>query len=71
MVFAAGRGEKEVVSLPVNVQVFSPLRIFPKNTTLLVGGVLQLNTQGGPQPDTNIEYTADSKNIVGKHSHCT
>lgn len=66
IIFAAGRGDKEVTSSPVGVQVFSPLKIYPKNTTLLIGSILQLNHQGGPQPDTNIEYAIESQNIAGK-----
>lgn len=50
----------------MDLQVFSPLRIYPKNTTLILGSVLQFYSKGGPQPSNNIEYIVHTKNIASK-----
>ena len=43
-------------------QVFPPLRLDPRNVTLLVGAALQVQAVGGPQPQSSISYS-----LTGKH----
>lgn len=64
LVFAAGRGPREVVSKPVTIQVFPPMKLLPRNTTLFIGAELQLTVQGGPQPDINLEYLVQFENVI-------
>lgn len=64
LVFATGRAQKEVVSQPVPLQVFSPIKLLPRNTTLFIGAELQLTLTGGPQPDANIEYLVQNEKII-------
>lgn len=66
IVFSIGSGEEVVESAPADIQVFPPLRLSPRNGTLVVGSLFQYTSKGGPQPDSNIEYTATSVNIAGK-----
>lgn len=65
IVFSIGSGEEVVESAPADIQVFPPLRLSPRNGTLVVGAVFQYTSKGGPQPDSNIEYTAASVNVAG------
>lgn len=51
-------------SKPKLVQVFPPLQIEPKNVTLLIGAKFQVQTTGGPQPDTRIEFSLDNNQIA-------
>lgn len=55
----------EVISAPVDLQVFAPLKLYPRNTTLLIGSVLQLSVKGGPQPDNRIEFVVNNDNVAG------
>lgn len=45
-------------------QVFSPLKIVPRNATIFIGSQLQLMIQGGPLPDANIEYVTLNEKII-------
>lgn len=64
LLFAAGRSDKEVVSRPVGIQVFPPIKLHPRNASVFVGAELQLFLQGGPQPDANIEYVIQNDQIL-------
>jgi len=45
-----------------NIQVFPPLRLEPRNVTLLIGAKFQILATGGPnQPDSQIEYNIEGK----------
>ena len=51
-----------VTSLSKNIQVFPPIRLEPRNITLLIGARFQIRATGGPnQPDSQIEYTIENK----------
>lgn len=54
-----------ISSLPVAIQVFPPLRLYPRNATILVGSNLQIKSQGGPKPDTNVVYSIANSEILG------
>ncbi|KAJ4448520.1 hypothetical protein ANN_10538, partial [Periplaneta americana] len=62
--FTSGRGQREIHSQRLFIQVFPPLRLFPRNVTLIVGSVCQISSRGGPQPDANIEYSISAADIV-------
>lgn len=63
--FISGRGKREIQSQRVFIQVFPPLRLFPRNMTLIVGSKFQITSHGGPQPDANVEYSVASAGFVG------
>ena len=54
--FTADGPGRIVRSEAKRISVFAPLSLRPKNVTLLVGSVYQVQAVGGPQPDTNIIY---------------
>ncbi|XP_041563587.1 nuclear pore membrane glycoprotein 210 isoform X2 [Drosophila elegans] len=64
IVFQSGRGTLQVTSEPLNVQVFAPIRLYPRTSTLVVGSSIQIYYQGGPQPNTNMVYTVESEQIA-------
>lgn len=69
IVFTSGSaGEQVISSAAVSVQVFSPLRLYPKNQTVIVGSQIQIYSEGGPHPDVNIVYTVQNDNVIGKLS---
>ncbi|CAL4097838.1 unnamed protein product [Meganyctiphanes norvegica] len=66
---SAGDGESLVYSPSKPVQVFPPLTLQPKNITLLVGAVYQVETKGGPYPDAVVEYIMGNDTIaVSSHT---
>ncbi|XP_020712667.1 nuclear pore membrane glycoprotein 210 isoform X1 [Ceratitis capitata] len=68
IVFTAGSDDLKVGSEPVNVQVFPPLRLYPRNSTLVVGSSVQIYYHGGPQPDVNIVYYVHDKKLISMES---
>lgn len=49
-------------------QVFPPLRLYPRNSTLVVGSNMQIYYQGGPQPDVNIVYHVHDHKVICKYT---
>lgn len=64
--FTVSGGDEDVTSAPVDLQVFQPLRLSPRNGSILVGSVIQMVVKGGPQPNANIVFTALSPIIARK-----
>lgn len=48
------------------MQVFSPLRLYPRNSTIIVGSSVQIYAHGGPHPDINIMYFVQNENVICK-----
>lgn len=57
-----------ISSLPVNVQVFPPLALQPRNITMYVGTSVQITSKGGPYPDVNIVYSIQNGDVACKVS---
>ncbi|CRK92902.1 CLUMA_CG006265, isoform A [Clunio marinus] len=53
-----------ISSSPVNIQVFSPLKLMPKNATILVGSNLEITIIGGPKPQQNIIYEITNNDVL-------
>ncbi|XP_018577251.1 nuclear pore membrane glycoprotein 210 [Anoplophora glabripennis] len=64
LVFTVSGGDEDINSAPFDLQVFYPLKIHPRNGTILVGAIFQLSIKGGPQPNTNVVFTATSPKII-------
>ncbi|CAH0550671.1 unnamed protein product [Brassicogethes aeneus] len=56
LTFQVATGDEDIESAPVDLQIFNPLRIHPRNGTILIKSHLQYVAKGGPQPDANIEF---------------
>lgn len=62
LVFTVAGNDEEVTSAPMDLQVFQPLKLYPRNGTVLIGASIQLVVKGGPQPDAEIVFTvADNR----------
>ncbi|XP_047371272.1 nuclear pore membrane glycoprotein 210 isoform X1 [Vespa velutina] len=59
LTFVSEAHEQEIQSEPISIQVFLPLKIHPKNLTILIGTIYQIQTIGGP---TNAEIEFSTKN---------
>lgn len=64
LLFAITGVDPEVTSSPVDLQVFPPLKLIPRNGTILVGAFLQFTSKGGPQPDATIEYVSKTESTA-------
>lgn len=53
----------EVRSEPVTVQVFLPLRVQPRNLTILIGTIYQMQTVGGPS-NAEIELSTENGDVL-------
>ncbi|CAG5123932.1 unnamed protein product, partial [Candidula unifasciata] len=53
-----------VYSSPKSVEVFPPLRLDPKNITLVVGAVFQVLAFGGPQSQSSIEFIITNSQVA-------
>ncbi|XP_046623224.1 nuclear pore membrane glycoprotein 210 [Neodiprion virginianus] len=62
--FESGKDEEKVHSEPITIQVFLPLKIIPKNVTILVGTLYQLSTIGGPS-NAEIEFVSNDDSTLG------
>ncbi|KAI4499131.1 hypothetical protein M0802_005714 [Mischocyttarus mexicanus] len=59
LTFLSEANELVIQSEPISIQVFLPLKIHPKNLTILIGTIYQIQTIGGP---TNAEIEFSTKN---------
>lgn len=66
--FGSGKDEQEIRSESVTIQVFLPLKITPRNATILVGSLYQLATVGGPS-NSEIEFISDNEDILDVSSN--
>ncbi|CAG9763709.1 unnamed protein product [Ceutorhynchus assimilis] len=72
LIFTAASNDEDISSAPIDLQVFQPLRLHPRNGTVLIGSAVQLVVKGGPQPDVEIVFevaenrtaTASDKGII-------
>lgn len=62
--FTTGFGTYEVRSPPVTIQVFDPLRLYPRNMTLLVGSQMTVGVSGGPSLGLQLEFSVSRPGYV-------
>ncbi|XP_069952997.1 nuclear pore membrane glycoprotein 210, partial [Cherax quadricarinatus] len=59
-----GLGEALIYSPAKPIQVFPPLVLQPRNITLIIGAVYQVETSGGPYPDASVEFLIANETIA-------
>ncbi|CAH1116509.1 unnamed protein product [Phaedon cochleariae] len=64
LVFTVSGSDEDVTSAPLDLQVFEPLRLSPRNGSILIGSIIQLMIKGGPRPDTNIVFTSSPAKVA-------
>ncbi|BFZ03901.1 hypothetical protein BsWGS_06940 [Bradybaena similaris] len=57
-----------VYSSPKSVEVFPPLRLDPKNITLVIGAVFQVLAFGGPQSQSSVEFAIINNQVASVSS---
>ncbi|XP_038668645.1 nuclear pore membrane glycoprotein 210 [Scyliorhinus canicula] len=55
---------KKLSSAPQQVEVFHPFRLIPRKVTLIVGAMMQITSEGGPQPQSNILFSINDENLA-------
>ncbi|CAN8010926.1 unnamed protein product [Ixodes pacificus] len=65
---AGGPGANQVASEALSVQVFAPLKLDPRNITLVVGATFQLWCSGGPQPEGQVKFSLEGNASVASVS---
>uniref|UniRef100_A0A8D0H3J3 Nucleoporin 210 n=1 Tax=Sphenodon punctatus TaxID=8508 RepID=A0A8D0H3J3_SPHPU len=55
-------------SAPQQIEVFPPFRLLPRKVTLLIGAVIQITSEGGPQPQSNIIFSISDEMIASVNS---
>uniref|UniRef100_A0A8B9HPV2 Nucleoporin 210 n=1 Tax=Astyanax mexicanus TaxID=7994 RepID=A0A8B9HPV2_ASTMX len=52
----------------VPTAVFPPFRLLPRKVTLIIGAVMQITSEGGPQPQSNILFSLSNAEIASVNS---
>ncbi|XP_062356735.1 nuclear pore membrane glycoprotein 210 [Cinclus cinclus] len=61
------RGQK-INSSPQQIEVFPPFRLLPRKVTLIIGALIQITAEGGPQSLSNIIFSIDNEHIAAVNS---
>uniref|UniRef100_A0A8C5IKL4 Nucleoporin 210 n=1 Tax=Junco hyemalis TaxID=40217 RepID=A0A8C5IKL4_JUNHY len=64
----ADRRGHRINSAPQQIEVFAPFRLLPRKVTLIIGAMIQITAEGGPQPLSNIIFSIDNEHIAAVNS---
>ncbi|KAK3547680.1 hypothetical protein QTP86_026925 [Hemibagrus guttatus] len=59
---------RTITSAPQQIEVFPPFRLLPRKVTLIIGAVMQITSEGGPQPQSNILFSLSDSHIASVNS---
>ncbi|XP_047662919.1 nuclear pore membrane glycoprotein 210 isoform X2 [Tachysurus fulvidraco] len=59
---------REITSSPQQIEVFPPFRLLPRKVTMIIGAVMQITSEGGPQPQSNILFSLSDPHIASVNS---
>ncbi|XP_039564493.1 nuclear pore membrane glycoprotein 210 [Passer montanus] len=68
MATVADRRGQRINSAPQQIEVFPPFRLLPRKVTLIIGAMIQITAEGGPQPLSNIIFSIDNEHIAAVNS---
>ncbi|XP_076022576.1 nuclear pore membrane glycoprotein 210 [Genypterus blacodes] len=54
----------KITSTPQQFEVFPPFKLIPRKMTLLIGAMMQITSEGGPLPQSNIIFSITDKSIA-------
>lgn len=63
-----GKDGEKINSAPQQIEVFPPFKLIPRRVTLLIGAVIQITSEGGPQPQSNIIFSISNTRIASVNS---
>ncbi|KAG8002559.1 hypothetical protein GBF38_015020 [Nibea albiflora] len=55
---------RKITSAPQQIEVFPPFKLIPRKMTLLIGAMMQITSEGGPQPQSNILFSIANEEIA-------
>lgn len=55
---------KKIASPPQPIEVFPPFKLIPRKMTLMIGAMMQITSEGGPQPQSNILFSISNEDIA-------
>lgn len=55
---------RRIASAPQQIEVFPPFKLIPRKMTLLIGAMMQITSEGGPQPQSNILFSISDEEIA-------
>ncbi|XP_068883797.1 nuclear pore membrane glycoprotein 210 [Aphelocoma coerulescens] len=64
----ADRRGQRINSAPQQIEVFPPFRLLPRKVTLIIGAMIQITAEGGPQPLSNIVFSISNEHIASVNS---
>ncbi|XP_068163279.1 nuclear pore membrane glycoprotein 210 [Antennarius striatus] len=62
--FVVDKAGKKITSAPQQIEVFPPFKLIPRRMTLLIGAMMQITSEGGPQPQSNIQFSIANEKIA-------
>ncbi|XP_013866027.1 nuclear pore membrane glycoprotein 210 [Austrofundulus limnaeus] len=55
---------RKIASAPQQIEVFPPFKLIPRKMTLLIGAMMQITSEGGPQPQSHIIFSISDEDIA-------
>ncbi|KAF4023798.1 hypothetical protein G4228_016057 [Cervus hanglu yarkandensis] len=55
---------QRISSAPQQIEVFPPFRLIPRKVTLIIGATMQITSEGGPQPQSNILFSMSNESVA-------
>ncbi|NWX09478.1 PO210 protein, partial [Caloenas nicobarica] len=68
MATVADKRGQRINSTPQQIEVFPPFRLLPRKVTLIIGAMIQITSEGGPQPQSNIIFSISDEKIASVNS---
>uniref|UniRef100_A0A663MMQ2 Nucleoporin 210 n=1 Tax=Athene cunicularia TaxID=194338 RepID=A0A663MMQ2_ATHCN len=68
MATVADKRGQRINSAPQQIEVFPPFRLLPRKVTLIIGAMIQVTSEGGPQPQSNIIFSISNEKIASVDS---
>uniref|UniRef100_A0A8B9GDA2 Nucleoporin 210 n=1 Tax=Amazona collaria TaxID=241587 RepID=A0A8B9GDA2_9PSIT len=68
MATVADKRGQRINSAPQQIEVFPPFRLLPRKVTLITGAMIQVTSEGGPQPQSNIIFSISNDKIASVNS---
>ncbi|XP_007948814.1 nuclear pore membrane glycoprotein 210 [Orycteropus afer afer] len=59
---------QRINSAPQQIEVFPPFRLIPRKVTLIIGATMQITSEGGPQPQSNILFSISDESVAAVSS---
>ncbi|KAG9483682.1 hypothetical protein GDO78_009547 [Eleutherodactylus coqui] len=59
----------KIDSSPKSLEVFPPFRLLPRRIVLLIGATMQITSEGGPQPQSNILFSITDDSVASVSSN--